>query len=269
VSRKNFSRGARTRACRVHTHVNARRALTNLQALQVQPPTPLRMSARPLIVFNPLNQACRNRIPLNIPRDPAPLTFVPHPMIVRFAPPELLPSAPEQLVRFSSRKPLERLKQFARRYQRKQQHVNMVSHNRKRPKPVMAQLRTFEERINHPLRDDVQHEESRPGASRVKETVHPNEGLTSGTLSGRREPRARQATVQVPSNKKPAPLRINMGKPTLSVHATIGAIPPEEFSVAHALVRAVFALLRTQAFGKDQGVHTSVNAARTNACATS
>src|SRR6202167_4198240 len=39
--------------------------------------------------------------------------------------------------------------------------------------------------------------------------------------------------------------------------------------VAHALVRAVFALLRTQASGIDHSVHKSVNAARMSACATS
>jgi len=38
--------------------------------------------------------------------------------------------------------------------------------------------------------------------------------------------------------------------------------------VAHALVRAVFALLRTRVSGKKPSVHTSVNAARTSACAT-
>jgi hypothetical protein len=39
--------------------------------------------------------------------------------------------------------------------------------------------------------------------------------------------------------------------------------------VAHALLRAVFALLRTQGCRNNhQGVHTSVNAARMSACAT-
>jgi hypothetical protein len=38
--------------------------------------------------------------------------------------------------------------------------------------------------------------------------------------------------------------------------------------VAHALVRAVFALFGTQASGIDHSVHTSVNAARMSACAT-
>ena len=42
--------------------------------------------------------------------------------------------------------------------------------------------------------------------------------------------------------------------------------------MAHALVRAVFALLRTQSEIRKNlvhGVHTSVNAARVGACATS
>src|ERR1700683_604937 len=43
---------------------------------------------------------------------------------------------------------------------------------------------------------------------------------------------------------------------------------PLKTPVAHALVRAVFALFGTQASGIDHSVHTSVNAARTSACAT-
>ena len=39
-------------------------------------------------------------------------------------------------------------------------------------------------------------------------------------------------------------------------------------SVAHAPLRAVFALLRTHVHGREPGVHTSVNAARKGACAT-
>jgi len=38
--------------------------------------------------------------------------------------------------------------------------------------------------------------------------------------------------------------------------------------VAHALVRAVFALMRTRFYPGLGGVHTSVNAARKSACAT-
>ena len=40
-------------------------------------------------------------------------------------------------------------------------------------------------------------------------------------------------------------------------------------AVAHALLRTVFALLRTPSCGSKPGVHTSVNAARMSACATS
>ena len=38
--------------------------------------------------------------------------------------------------------------------------------------------------------------------------------------------------------------------------------------VAHALLRAVFALLRTRFYPASKSVHTSVNPARTSACAT-
>src|SRR5882724_11137618 len=58
------------------------------------------------------------------------------------------------------------------------------------------------------------------------------------------------------------------GRATLpkSTLRSMRAIVPD---VAHALVRAVFALLRTQSCHRVQpGVHTSVNAARRIACAT-
>jgi hypothetical protein len=75
--------------------------------------------------------------------------------------------------------------------------------------------------------------------------------------------------VQVPRDEQPASLWIDMWKPALRVHAIASVISSAKISVAHALVRAVFALLRTQAFGKRPGVHTSVNAARRSAYATS
>jgi hypothetical protein len=49
--------------------------------------------------------------------------------------------------------------------------------------------------------------------------------------------------------------------------AKINAPTPLKTPAAHALVRAVFALLRTQVSGIDHSVHTSVKAGRMSACA--
>ena len=262
MSRKSSNRGARTRACRVHTRVNARRP--SGQSLP-----PFCISARPGIVLHLRHQSCLDWIPLNISSDPVPFIFVPYPVIIRFASPELLSSASQQLIRFPRRKSFERLHQFTRRYQRKQQYVDVVCHDRKRPKLVMTEFSPLEERINHRLGDRILLEERWAGASRIQVPVHPNKRFAGGALVGRRESRGWQAAVQVPRDEQPAAFRIDMWKPALRVHSTISAIPSEKLSVAHALVRAVFALLRTQAFGKRPGVHTSVNAARRSAYATS
>jgi hypothetical protein len=118
------------------------------------------------------------------------------------------------------------------------------------------------------LRDCILLEERWAGASRIQVPIHPNKPFAGGDLAGRRKSRTWQTTVQVPSDKQPTPLRVDMRKPALRAHATSSAIWSRKISVAHALMRAVFALLRTQVFGKTPGVHTSVNAARRSACAT-
>jgi hypothetical protein len=265
VSRKNCS--ARTRACRVHTRVNAGRVFARVRALR-QPFTPFWVGARPGIVLDLCHQPRLYRIPLDVPRDPVPFTFIPHPAIVRFAPPERLSCASQQLIRFPRRKSLERLKELARRYQRKQQHVDVVCHDRKRSKLVMTEFPAFKERIDYPLRDRVLLEEHGAGASFVEVAVHPHEGFASSTFARRREPGRWQAAVQVPSDEQPAVLWVDVGKAALNFHFTISAIWSPKISVAHALVRAVFAHLRTEGLGRLHDVHTSVNAARTSACAT-
>jgi hypothetical protein len=256
VSRKNSNRGARTRACRVHTRVNARRVFA-----RVQPLTPFWVRARPRIVLHLRHQSRLDRIPFNVSRDPVPFIFVTHPVIIRFTSPKLLSGSPQQLIRFSRGKSFERLEQFARGYQRKQQHVDMIYHDCKRSKLVVPEFCALEERINHSLRDGIQLEERWAGPGFIQVAIHPDKGFTRSTFARRREPRAWQTAVQVPGDKKPATLRVVVRKSALRVYTTISAISPRKISVAHAL-------LRTQAVGKTQGVHTSVNAARRSACAT-
>jgi hypothetical protein len=272
---KSSNRSARTRACRVHTRVNARRVFAkvrtrhaSVRALRLQPLTPFWVRARPGIVLHLGHQSRLDRIRFNVPGDPVPFTLVAHPMIVRFAPPELLSSASQQFVCFPRRKSFERLQQFARGYQGEQQYVDVIRHDGKRSELVVPEIRSLKERVNHTFRDGFLLEERWPGASFVQVPIHPNEGFAGSDLVRRREPRTWQAAVQMPGDKKPATLRVAVGKPALRVHATTSAISLENISVAHALVRAVFALMRTQPFGKTPGVHTSVNAARRSACAT-
>jgi hypothetical protein len=95
------------------------------------------------------------------------------------------------------------------------------------------------------LRDPVLLEEHWPGASCIQVPIHPHKGLASGSFARGREPRTRQAAMQVPGDEQPPPFRINMREPTLRVHTIPSAISAGKISVAHALLRAVFALLRT------------------------
>src|SRR5579863_8631102 len=229
---------------------------------------PFWVCARPWTLLHLRNQPRLYRILLDIARDPVPLILISHPMIVGFALPERLSCASQQPIRLPRRKSLERLKELARRYQRKEKHVDMVCHDRKRSKLIVTEFPAFEERIDDPLSDRVLLEEHGPGASLVQVPIHPNEGLASVTFGGRREPRPRQAAMQVPGDEQPAPLRVDMGKAPLDIHLTISAIWSGKISVAHALLRAVFLRLRTQGLGRLHGVHTSVNAARTSAYAT-
>jgi len=240
VSRRNSSGycGARTRACRVHTRVNAK---------QVQSTAPFGVSARPKVVLN-LRQPSLYSIALNVTSDPIPFILIAHPVIVGLPLPKLLTSSSQQLIRLPRRNAFEGLQQFTRRNLRNQKYVDMVGHNGKRPELVVTERRALEKRINDKLCDFFLLEKHRTGASLVKEAVHPNESFASRALRGRRESRTWKTPVQVPGHEQPTPIRVDVWQPPLRIHTTVSAISPGIFSVAHALVRAVFALLRTQAW---------------------
>jgi hypothetical protein len=120
VSRKNSSAcGARTRACRVHTRVNAF--------------APSRVCTRPRIVFDSRNQSSLHRIPLNVSGDLAPLGFISNPMVVRLALPKLLTRAMKQPISLPSRDALERFQQHAGRNRRQQRQVDVIGHDDERP----------------------------------------------------------------------------------------------------------------------------------------
>ena len=212
MSRKSSSGGARTRACRVHTRVNAGQVFARVR---VQPVAPFGVSARPGIILHLSYHPSLERIPFNISSNPVPFIFVPHPVIIRFAPPERFAGSPEQLISFPRSESFERLQQLTGRYLRKQQYVDMVCHDCKRSKPVVTKFRALEKRINNPLRDRVLLEEHRSGASGIQVPVHPNKRFAGGDLAGRREPRVWKTAMQVPGDEQPATLGIIMGKPAL------------------------------------------------------
>ena len=246
MSRRNFS-GARTRACRVHTLVNA----SKLSG-------PCRMSARPGIFFRFSHQPSLNRIPLNVPCNPIPFLFIPHPVIVRLSPPKRLASPSQDCVRASRSGPLQSFKQVAGGNLRKQKHVDMVRHNREWSKLIVTDRGSFEKRIDHDLCNILTLEKRRPATRFIQVAVHPNESFTSRALRGGCEPRAWQASVQVPRHEQPAAVRINVRKPSLHHHSYMGGISPEKFSVGRSA--------RTRACRVRTPANTFKNSRRSQEC---
>ena len=249
------SRSARTRACRVHTHVNAKLVsskpvFAGVRALPLcsEAVTPTFVRTRPRVIFNARNQSRLYRILLNVLGDPVPFVFISHPMIEGFAPPKLIAGASEQLVRLPRCKSFERFEQLARRYQRQQKGVDVISHDRKRTKLVVAEVRAPEQRIDHHLGDFILREEYRTIASFIQVAVHPGERFAWSALAGWSELTAWQAAVEMPGDEEPTVVGIDARKPAAGVHLKISGIPLDKVSrfVAHALMRAVFALLRTR-----------------------
>jgi uncharacterized protein YwlG (UPF0340 family) len=173
-------------------------------------------------------------------------------MIEGFAPPELLAGTSEELVRLPRCKTFERLEQLARRYQWQQKSVYVIRHDRKGTKLVVAEVCALEQRINHYLGDFILREEYRTVASFIQVPVHPGERFAGSALAWWRELTAWQAAVEMPGDEQPTVVGIDVWKSPVGVHLKTSAIPLIEISrfVAHALMRAVFALLRTRVWMK-------------------
>jgi hypothetical protein len=262
------SSSARTHACRVHTRVNAwifarvRTRHARVRALQAF--TPFRVSAGPRVVFHACYQTSFHWVHFDVSRYLVPFVLISSPVVVGFSPPERLAGSAEQFVRLPGGRSLQRLEQVARRDLRKQKHVDMVGHNRERSQFVVLEPSPLEQGVDYYLGDRILLQKRGPGASFVEITIHPDESLSRSGFLWRRKSRSRKASMQVPRHEQPAIRRVNVRKPALRRHHRMSAFPPRIFSVAHALMRAVFALMRTP----KQRVHTSVNAARKSACAT-
>ena len=238
MSHKNFSArrgprfrcGARTRACRVHTRVNACR--------------PLRIRTRPFILLDPCNQSGLNGVVLNIPGNPIPFAFISDVVIVGFPLPKLLSRPRKDTVGFSCRYAFQRLQQQTWIDQRPQQHVNVIRHNHPRAELIIPQRLAAKQGIDDEPSNQFLSQVNGSIGCRVQVTIDPNECLASRNFTRRRVPGLRKAAMQMPSNEQPAIPRVNVRKAPL-MHLPDSAC-----------------MLRKPR------VHTSVNAARKSACAT-
>jgi hypothetical protein len=252
VSRKNFSvcrdarsracwialsRGARTRACRVHTRVNAWVSVR----VNAQP----RISARPRIILDPRNQAGLHRIPLDVASNAVPLLLVANPVIVRLTLPELLAGMVQQSIGLACGRSLKRFQKMGRRYDGPQEYVNVVGHDYEGSKLVVAELDSSVQGVYEKLGDAGLSQRPRTHPCCVEVAVNPGESFSRRGFGRWREPAGRKASVQRPGYEKPPTLGIRMGKPAAGVHDSL----------------VVFHAIKSR-------VHTSVNAARKSACAT-
>ena len=110
-----FMGGARTRACRVETRLDA---CTGPRVL-------------PRIPHN----TCFDRIVFDISANPAQLNLIPYPVIVGFFLPKWLPGSTQQTICLPGGRTLERFQQAVGRDHRSDQEMNMICHN-----DVRAQL---------------------------------------------------------------------------------------------------------------------------------
>jgi hypothetical protein len=202
-------RGARTRACSVHTRVNAS--------------SPLIVRTRPGIILSLANQSSLHRVILYVSENPFPLPIVPHPMVVRFPLPERLARSAEYKVRPSGRNAFERLQQHAWRDHRQQQNVHMVCHDGKCSEIELAQFNAFEQRGNYQFRNSILSQEHRTGSSAIHIAVHPNKCLAGGELMRRRIPPVGKAPVEMPSNEEPLTFGIDVGQPAGGMHCSDSA----------------------------------------------
>ena len=224
MSRKSSSRGARTRACRIHTRVNARgcvRANTRACA-RVNPE--LGICTRPLVILDPRNQPRLHGIPLDIPSNPTPLLLIANPMIVRLTLPKLLAGSVQQSIRIARRRSFERFQELGWRDQRPQEHVNMVCHDYEGPQLVVVEFNSAVQGIDNELRDAGLPKELGARPRVVEITVNPGEGFSRCGLGGWRKLAGRKASVQRPGDEQPMALGIGVRKATARVHESLVAL---------------------------------------------
>jgi hypothetical protein len=222
--------GARTRACRVHTRVNAW--------------SPSGVRTRPQIILHPRHQPCLHWIPLNIRRDPAPLVLAAYPMIVGLALPKLLSSSTEQPVSFPRRDTLQGFQQEAGRNRRQQKHVDVVRHDDERSETVLAQALTAEQRFDHQCGDAFDTQVDGPRVCSIQVAIYPNESFAIGDFPRGRKMRAWQAAVQVPREEQPAAGWIDVGQAALGGHALNGGAAVTKISRSHECERCTHECVR-------------------------
>ena len=217
------TRGARTRACRVHTRVNAWRKF--------------RIGTRPSIILDAVNQTCLHGIPLDVLCNSPELGFISHPVIIRLALPELLPGSAEKAIRLASSRPFQSLQQFVRGDQRLQKNVNVIGHQNERAEVIMSQLHAAEQRSRDNFGDIVASQRHRTRARGIQVTIDPDEYLPAAGFSGRRKRTGGDASVQVPSEEEPAILRVKVGEAAVGVHRNSSTSAKEKFSRSHECER--------------------------------
>ena len=228
--------GARTRACRVHTRVNAI--------------LPSSIRTRPRIILDPLNQSSLNRIPLNIPSNLAPLAIISHPMIVGLPLPELFTRATEQPVCLTRRHALQRLQQQARRNQRQQKQVNVIRHNHPRSELIVVQSHTTKQRFDDHRGNCLVPKVNGTRLRSVEVAVHPDKSFALRYFASRRKMRARQAAIKMPSKEQPAVVGIYVRKPALGPHALISGRMVVRISRSHECERGTHECVRHKYKGR-------------------
>jgi len=196
--------GARTRACRVHTRVNA------------WPPS--RIRARPGIILRRFNQSSFHGIPFNIVRDPAPLRLIPNPMVIGFPLPKLLASSVQQPIGLTRSDSLQRFKQQAGRNRGQQKQVDMIRHDDERPEPILAQFVAAKKRFDYQRGYRVTPHVHRSRLGPVKVAIHPRESFAAGNLAARRKVRTGQTPVELPGGEQPRVVWIDVVEAALGFH---------------------------------------------------
>lgn len=159
--------------------------------------------AGPRPLLHPLDQSRRDRISLNIIDNSVKLVAIPHPMVEGFVQPERLAGPAQDKIRFTRAGAFDGAGDFAERFVRQKQNVNMVRHQR--PGVEVAQLPLlfgYEQGVDDCAGDFRSFEPGRAGEGLVELAVEREEMFALGEgLGGEERGKARQGTVEAPGQK--------------------------------------------------------------------
>ena len=122
--------------------------------------------------------------------------------------------------------------------------MDVIRHDDEWPELILSQSLTAKQRLDYQCGDRFAPQMHRISVRSVEIAIHPRESFAIGDFTGGRKMGARQAAVEVPREKKPPIIGIDMGKTALRRHAQVSGVQTAKLSRSHECERCTHECVR-------------------------